>query len=399
MLVGIIGKTNTGKSTFFKAETLAEVEIEGRPFVTIKANEGCGFVKVKCVDADFNVQCKPKHGYCLDGWRFVPVKLLDVAGLVPGAHKGHGLGLRFLDDLRQADVLIHVIDVAGSTNENGEPVQPGSYDPAEDIRFLEIELDKWYLDLIRKGWERFARETKQERPELLHKAVARHLSGLGVTEKLMENVIKELNLNEDIMLWDEAVLEKLSTTLRKATKPMIIACNKIDMPNAAENFAKLKKEFPRHMLVPCSAESELALREAAKHNLIRYVAGENHFEVIDGTKLSDKQKNALDFIQKKVLDKFGSTGVEQVLDDAVYKLLRYIAVYPVATNKLTDKDGNVLPDCFLVPENTTALEFAFKIHTDLGNSFIRAVDMKTKQIIGKDHPLKHRDVIEIVTDK
>lgn len=398
MLVGIIGKTNTGKSTFFKAETLAEVEIAGRPFVTIKANEGFGFVKVKCVDNELNVQCKPKHGYCLDGWRFVPVKLLDVAGLVPGAHKGHGLGLKFLDDLRQADVLIHIIDIAGSTNENGEPVQPGSYDPANDIRFLEVELDKWYLSLIKKGWERFARETNQERPEL-NKAVARHLSGLGVTDKLMEKVIKKLNLDEDIMLWDESVLEKLSTALRKATKPMIIACNKIDMLNAAENFARLQKEFPELMLVPCSAESELALREAAKHNLISYVAGENHFEIIDETKLSEKQRNALNFIQKKVLDKFGSTGVEQVLDDAVYKLLKYIAVYPVATNKLTDKDGNILPDCFLVPENITALEFAFKIHTDIGNSFIRAVDMKTKQVIGKDHPLKHRDVVEIMTSK
>ena len=56
--------------------------------------------------------------------------------------------------------------------------------------------------------------------------------------------------------------------LRKQTKPMIIACNKIDIEGAYENFEKLKEQFPDEILIPCSAESELALKEAAKHELI-----------------------------------------------------------------------------------------------------------------------------------
>jgi len=396
MLVGVVGKANVGKSTFFKAATLAEVEIANYPFVTIKANEGVGFVEVDCADKYFNVECQPKHGYCKHNKRFVPVQLLDVAGLVPGAHEGKGMGNQFLDDLRQADVLIHILDVSGSTNERGEPVETGSYDPAEDIRFLEIELDMWYLRLVKKGWEPFARKVIQERGEV-DKAVASHLIGLGVNEKLVEGLIKRLELPEDLGQWDEEVLKKLAVELRKITKPMIIACNKIDVKGAAENFTRLENEFPDHMLVACSAESELALREASKHELIDYVSGESDFKVKNEGKLSDKQRGGLEFIKDNVLKKFGSTGVEDVLDDAVFKLLKYIAVYPVANSHLQDKDGNVLPDCFLVPDGITALEFAFKVHTDIGNSFVKAVDLKTRQFIGKEHQLKNGDVIEIMT--
>lgn len=398
MLVGVVGKSNTGKSTFFKAATLAEVEIANYPFVTVKPNSGVGFVKVDCADKGFNVKCQPKHGYCLNNKRFVPFQLLDVAGLVPGAHEGKGMGNQFLDDLRQADALIHILDVSGSTNEKGEPVEAGSYDPANDIKFLEVELDMWYLRLVKKGWEPFAKKAIQERQEM-SKALASHLTGLGINEKMVEDLVKKLELPEDLAQWDEEVLKKLAVELRKITKPMIIACNKIDVKGAAENFARLENEFPDHMLVACSAESELALREAAKHELIDYVPGENDFKIKDESKLSEKQKSALEFVKKNVLKKFGSTGVEQVLDDAVFKLLKYIAVYPVANSHFQDKDGNVLPDCFLVPDGITALEFAFKVHTDIGNNFVKAVDLKTKQIIGKEHQLKNGDVIEIMTSK
>ncbi len=398
MLIGVVGKANVGKSTFFKAQTLANVEIANYPFTTIKPNHGTGYVRIDCVDKVFNVKCNPRFGYCTDGKRFVPVELLDVAGLVPGAHEGKGMGNQFLDDLNQADVLIHIIDVAGSTNEKGEPVPALSYDPANDIRFLEHELDMWYLRLIEKSWDRFARSVNQEKPEL-NKAIAKQLSALRVTEKMIEKIIQKLSLDLDIMKWDREVLLKIATELRIATKPMIIACNKIDVKGAYENFLRLKEMFPQYLLVPCSAEAELALREASRHELIDYVPNDDKFEILNEAKLTEKQKNALDFIKKEMLEKFGSTGVQKVLDIAVFELLKNIAVYPVATNKLTDKDGNLLPDCFLVPKEITALEFAFKVHTDIGNNFIKAVDQKTKLVVGKEHKLKHGDVVEIITSK
>ncbi len=398
MLIGVVGKTNVGKSTFFKAATLAEVEIANHPFVTIKPNSGVGFVRIECVDKDFNVKCQPKHGYCLKNNRFVPIQLLDVAGLVPEAHEGKGMGNQFLDDLRQADALIHILDISGSTNENGEVVRPGEYDPAKDIIFLEYELDMWYLRLIKKGWEPFVKQTKQER-ENVNKALAKHLTGLGVNEKIIEEVITKLGLSDDIEEWDERVLKEIATELRRITKPMIIACNKIDVKGAKQNLERLKEKFPDHILIPCSAESELALKEAAKHGLVEYIPGESNFTILDDSRLNDKQKGGLKFIKENVLEGFGNTGVQQVLDNMVFNLLGYIAVYPVANSHLQDKDGNVLPDCLLVKDGTTALEFAYKIHTEIGDNFVRAVDLKTKQIIGKEHKLKNRDVIEIIASK
>jgi hypothetical protein len=308
------------------------------------------------------------------------------------------MGNQFLDDLRQADVLIHILDVSGSTNEKGEVVEPGSYDPANDIKFLEVELDMWYLRLVKKGWELFIRKAIQEKSELT-KALSSHLTGLGVNEKMVEELVEKLELPANFSEWDENILKKLAVELRKTTKPMIIACNKIDVSGAAENFTRLENEFPDHMLVACSAESELALREAAKHDLIDYIPGENNFAIKNEEKLSDKQKKALNFIKNKVLKKFRTTGVQDVLDKAIFSLLKHIAVYPVANSKLTDKDNNVLPDCFLVPEDITALDFAFKVHTDIGNNFIKAIDLKTKNVVGKEHNLKNRDVIEIATSK
>ncbi|MCK5282464.1 MAG: redox-regulated ATPase YchF, partial [Nanoarchaeota archaeon] len=385
MLLGVVGKPNCGKSTFFKAATLAEVEIANYPFATIKPNSGMGYVKLDCADKFFNTQCNPREGFCIDHKRFVPIQMIDVAGLVPGAHEGKGMGNQFLDDLRQADVLIHVVDISGSTNEKGEPIAPGSHDPANDIKFLEEELDFWILRLIKKGWDKFSRAVQQTRGEV-HKAIARHLSGLGVKEELMGQLVNKLGLGEkELVNWTEEDLLNLSKETRRKTKPMIIACNKIDVPGAEENFQRIEKEFPDLILMRCSAESELALREAAKHDILSYVPGEKEFEIKENNKLSDKQKSALDFIKNNILDKYGSTGVQQIIDKAVLDILKYIAIFPGGVTKLADQDGNVLPDCFFLPNESTALDFAYRLHTDFGDKFIRAIDVKTKMTVGKEH--------------
>lgn len=397
MLIGVVGKANVGKSTFFKALTLAEVLIANYPFATIDPNKGFGFVKVECADKDFNVQCNPRTGYCIEHNRFVPVEVLDVAGLVPGAHEGKGMGNKFLDDLRQADALIHIVDISGSTNEKGEPVEPGSYDPAFDIRFLETELDMWYLSILKKGWDKFARQIQQENKKV-SAALAKQLSGLNVDEKMIESVIKKFSLDpEKPAQWNEKDLNEIAVELRKRTKPMIIAANKIDIPTAEKNLERIKKQFSDHIIMPCSAESELALKEAAKTNLIKYIPGEKEFEITG--KPSEKQRKALEFIRKNILDKYGTTGVQQAIDASVFKLLNYIAIFPGGVNKLADQHGNILPDCFLLPEGSTALDFAYRIHTDIGDKFIRAIDVKTKRTVGKEHILKHRDVIEIITSR
>jgi hypothetical protein len=397
MLVGIVGKANVGKSTFFKAATLAEALIANYPFATIKPNRAFSFVKVDCVDKELGVQCNPRYGYCVNNKRFVPIEVLDVAGLVPGAHQGKGMGNQFLDDLRQADVFIHVVDMAGTTTERGEPIEPGSYDPAFDIRFLEIELDMWILNIIHRGWDKFARTVQQERAKLA-KALAKQLSGLNVTEPIVDEAMNSLKLNpEKPADWTEENLLAFAKYVRKKTKPMMIVANKMDLPTAAANLERCKKEFPEYIIIPTSGDSELALKEAAKAGLIKYTPGESNFEMSD--KLNEKQKKALIFIKENVLDKHGSTGVQKALDTAVLELLKYITIFPGGVGKLGDSQGRILPDCFLLPPGSTALDFAAHIHTDLAENFVAAIDVKTKRKIAKDTPLKNRDVIEIMTSK
>ena len=122
MLIGIIGKSNVGKSTFFNAVTDLSVQTANYPFTTIEPNVGVAYVRIECICKEFEVQDNPVHSVCIDGIRFIPVKVIDIAGLVPGAHLGKGIGNKFLDDSRQADALIHVVDASGSTDSEGRPV-------------------------------------------------------------------------------------------------------------------------------------------------------------------------------------------------------------------------------------------------------------------------------------
>jgi len=392
MLLGLIGKPSVGKSTFFKAATLAEVEIASYPFTTIKANHGIGYIKVDCIDKEFNTQCNPNHGFCLNHKRFVPVELMDVAGLVPGASEGKGLGNQFLDDLRQADIFIHIVDVSGTTDQEGKPTE--NYNPVNDIEFLEEELNKWYHNILIKVWNSFARKTEMENLKI-SEAITKQFSGLKVNENQVKEVLRKLSLPEKLTGWTDENVMNLASELRKKSKPMIIAANKADTEKGNENYKKIKEKFPDLIIIPCSADSELALRQAAKADLIEYIPGERDFKI--KKELNEKQRKALEKIKTDVLDEFEfGTGIQEVLNSSVFNLLKYITIFPASANKLGDSKGNILPDCFLLPKGSTALDFAYFLHTDFGKNFIKAIDAKTKIARGKDYTLQNRDALEII---
>ena len=395
MIIGLIGKANVGKSTFFNAATDLAVPVANYPFTTIEPNVGVAYARTKCVCREFGVQDNPVHSVCIDGNRFIPVKLVDVAGLVPGAHAGKGLGNKFLDDARQADALIHIVDASGSTDNNGRPVPAGTGDPVFDIQFVEEEFDLWLESIIGRDWGKTAREAESQ-GQKLEQLLAKRLSGLAISEQTITNAVQASGLaSKKPVAWTQNDILLFCKVLRKRAKPFVIAANKADLPSADDNIKKMKAGGLE--LVPCASEAEALLRKASKKGILHYLPGDASFDVKPEVVLTAQQLKALDIV-KMFMQKYGSTGVQEVINIACFKLLRMVAVYPVEDEfKLTDKKGNILPDVWLLPEGSTAKNLAEAIHADLAKGFLYAVDARTKQRIAANHQLKNGDVIKIAS--
>jgi len=394
-LLGIVGKPNTGKSTFFSASTLAPAEIANYPFTTIKPNRGIGYVRTPCVHEEFGVKDNPSNSLCLDGVRLIPVEFIDCAGLVPGAWEGRGLGNQFLDEVRRADALIHIVDASGGTDCEGRLCRLGEHDPMEDVKFLEHEITMWMASIVRKDWPRIARTAEADSKDLLSMLEER-LSGLSIRRNHILEAFRRTGLTEKVAGWNEEEFLKFVDTLRQIAKPMIIGANKMDLPSAEDNLEKLKKSG--YIVVPCCAEAELALRRATERQLIDYKPGDCNFKILKPEALNDTQTKALETIRERILLEKGSTGVQEAVNTAFYKLLNMITVFPVEDlEHLSNHEGKVLPDAYLVPYGITARQLAYLIHTELGQGFIYAVEAREKKRVGEDYVLKDRDVLSIVS--
>ncbi|MBA4452195.1 MAG: redox-regulated ATPase YchF [Nitrosopumilaceae archaeon] len=391
MQIGLLGKANVGKSTFFSAATETPVPTGNFPFTTIEPNIGVAYVKADCACKHFGIP--HENQLCVNKIRFIPVKLIDVAGLVPGAHEGKGLGNQFLDDARQAEVLIHVVDIAGTTDIQGQPVPIGTHDPLEDVEFVRNEFDQWFVNILQRDWDKITREIDQKRAKLTD-GITKRFTGLGIKDFQVQEALQKLNLiSKNPKEWQETDIHSFVKELRKNTKPIIIAANKADLCKDIDIIKKIDESF----VVPCSAETELLLRKASKAGIINYSPGEEKFSLVEGKEILPQQKKALEVVEG-VFSKIHSTGIQKILNNAVFDTLKFIVVYPVEDEtKLTNKDGDVLPDAKLLPENSNAKDLAGLIHADIAKGFLHAIDCKTKQRIGADHKLKNGDVIKIVS--
>ncbi len=391
MQIGLLGKANVGKSTFFSAATETPVPTGNFPFTTIEPNIGVAYVKSDCACSHFEIP--HENPLCVNKVRFIPVKLIDVAGLVPGAHEGKGLGNQFLDDARQAEVLIHVVDIAGTTDIQGQPVPIGTHDPLEDVEFVQNEFDQWFVSILQREWDKITREIDQKRAKLTD-GIAKRFTGLGIKDYQVQDVLQKQNLiSKNPKEWSDSDIQTFVKDLRKSTKPIIIAANKADLCQDLDIIQKITDTN----VVPCSAETELLLRKASKAGIVNYSPGDEAFSLIQDKEILPQQKKALEVV-KSVFSKIHSTGIQKILNTAVFDSLKFIVVYPVEDEtKLTNKDGDVLPDAKLLPENSTAKDLAALIHADIAKGFLHAIDCKTKQRIGGDHKLKNGDVIKIVS--
>ena len=401
VIIGIVGKPSAGKSTFLNAACLTNAKTSEIPFTTITPNRGVAYVKTSCVCKELKVKDNPKNSFCLNGIRFIPINLLDVAGLVPDAHKGKGLGNQFLNDLSQADVLIHIVDVSGSLDKMGKRIGEGKNDPLEDILFLENEIDLWFKQIIeRQDWSKFLKSFLRQKGKIVDEFYNR-LSGVKVKKVDILKAIQISGLDKkNPSSWTEDDVLNFSKKLREFSKPILIVANKIDKEISKENFEKLKERY-KGALIPCSSLAEYYLRKYEKERIIDYIPGSNDFSILQPEKLTQKELEALHNIKERILNYYGSTGVQDALNFAVFNLAKQICVYPVADlNTYSDNNNNVLPDAILIDEGTKLKEFVKeKIHSDLAKKFMFGIDARTKKRLSEDYELKNNDVIKVVVSK
>ncbi|WP_255192138.1 redox-regulated ATPase YchF [Natronobeatus ordinarius] len=391
--IGLVGKPSVGKSSFFNAATMNDVPEGAYPFTTIDPSVGEAYVRVEDAAPEFDEVSTPSVGYLEGDTRFVPTKLVDVAGLIPGAHEGKGLGNQFLTDLNETDVLVHVVDFSGTTDIEGEPTE--GHDPREDIAFLEEELDQWYLGVLEKGINRYESGYTTE-DDAIEEELAEQMSAFKTNEDEIKLLIRRTDVGFDPAEWDDDDKLELAREIRKETKPMVIAANKMDTPQAQENYAEITNDpaYEHLTIVPCSAHAEKALKSADKAGVVDYRPGDDDFEITGD--LSSEQEEGLEQI-REFLDAYGATGVQAALETALFDVLGVVPVFPGGANGLGNERGEVLPDCYLLPEGSTAEDFAYSLHSDIGDGFLYAIDCRTNRQLGKEYEIQSRDVVEIVT--
>lgn len=395
--IGLIGKTNTGKTTFFNSATLSSAEISTYPFTTKKAETATAYAVTVCVHPEFNVTDNPNNSKCSDGWRYIPIELIDLPGLIKDAWKGKGLGNQFLSIAAQSDALLHIVDVSGSVDSSGKISEIGTGDPISDYADIEEELIMWYHKILEGNRDKISKLISSGSDKI--ESLTELYRGIGVKKDHIKDTLKTLGLEDkNFDDFDVQDTKKFATHLRRISKPTLIVANKIDIEGADETFDRIRERYSDSIVVPASADSELSLRRAEQKGLIKYSPGSEQFEIIKPEDLNDKQKNALEFIKKGIMGEYMRTGVQFAINIAVFKLLKMNSIYPVANEeKLSDKKGRVLPDLILMKDGATVNDLANEIHSDLQKGLLYAKDLRYKLRLPLDYQLRDRDVISLIS--
>ena len=395
--LGLIGKTNTGKTTFFNSATLSSEEISSYPFTTKSPAYGTTNAITLCVHPEFKIQDTPNNSKCIDGWRHVPIELIDLPGLIKDAWKGKGLGNQFLSIAAQSDALLHVVDASGGIDSTGKITEVGTGDPISDFGDIEEELIMWYHKILEGNRDK-ASKLIGAGSDILD-TITDLYRGIGVNKTHVKEAILASGLeNKDFDDYSIADSKKFASSLRKISKPTLIVANKIDVEGADKNFARLRERYNDSIVIPVSGDSEFSLRRAEQKGLIKYSHGSEQFEIIKSDELTEKQLNALNFIKQGIMGEYMSTGVQFAINVAVFKLLKMNSIYPVADEKnLADKKGRILPDLILLKDGSTINDLAKEIHSDLTKGLLYGKDLRYNLRLPIDYQLRDRDVVSLVS--
>ena len=395
--IGLIGKTNTGKTTFFNSATLSSEEISSYPFTTKSPVFGIGHAITLCVHPEFKIQDNPNNSKCVDGWRYIPVELIDLPGLIKDAWKGKGLGNQFLSIAAQSDVLLHVVDASGGIDSTGKITEIGFGDPISDFADIEEELSLWYHKILEGNREKVSKTIKNGSD--IVNSITDLYRGIGVTNSHVQETLRIVDLEEkNFDEFDMVDTKKFATNLRKISKPTLIVANKIDVEGADKNFARLRERYNDSIVIPVSGDSEFSLRRAEQKGLIKYSPGSEQFEILQPDELNTKQQDALDFIKRGIMGEYMRTGVQFAINVAVFKLLKMNSIYPIADEKnLADKNGRILPDLILLKDGSTINDLAKEIHTDLTKGLLYGKDLRYNLRLPLNYQLRDRDVISLVS--
>jgi len=394
--LGLIGKTNTGKTTFFNAATLSSEQISSYPFTTKKPISGVSNAITLCVHPEFKVKDNPNNSKCVDGWRYIPIEIIDLPGLIKDAWKGKGLGNQFLSIAAQSDALLHVVDASGGIDSTGQISEAGTGDPISDFADIEEELVMWYQKILEGNREKISKSIK--RGTDIIEAITDLYRGIGVKKIHVNDALRSTGLNEkNFDDYDMTDSKKLASYLRRISKPTLIVANKIDVEGADKNFDRLRERYNDMIVIPASGDSELSLRRAEQKGLIQYSPGSEQFDILKSDELNKKQTEALDFIKKGIMGEFMRTGVQFAINIAVFKLLKMNSIYPVANDKtFADKKGRILPDLILLKDGATVKDLAREIHTDLTKGLLYAKDLRYNLRLPVDYQLRDRDVVSLI---
>ncbi|MDG7038982.1 MAG: redox-regulated ATPase YchF [Nitrososphaerota archaeon] len=399
--IGLIGKTNAGKTTFFNSVTLKEAEISNYSFTTKEPGKGIAYVTAPCVCREFGVQDEPINSKCINGWRYIPVEVWDLPGLIRGASVGRGLGTKFLSIAATSDALVHVVDISGSIDEEGHAAEPGSGDPGRDYEEIEGELIIWYKGIIEKNREKITKLVKEAKGDekAAIRAIAAPLGGIKVSSTDVASSLISLKLDpNDFRHWTDRELWTFASKIREISKPTLVLANKMDIPISSVNYKSFRETHSDMMIVPASSDAELVLRRAEESGVISYNPGDESFAITNEGILNERQKRALNFINKFVMKELMRTGVQFALNVLVFKLLRMNVVYPVAdVKRLADKKGRVLPDAYLMAEGSDITDLARSVHSDLVKGLLFGIDARSGLRLPPTYKLKDRDIVNLVS--